>query len=154
MMWWEFLYGLVTQYGLVGLFAASFIGSTPLIPFMTELFFPFFVRLGVNKYRLIIVATAGSLLGTWFNYLIGHRGSKFIHRRMEEEHVERVRRIMNVYGWLGLFVVIAVPLPLPVDPITILCGLGRMNPVRFTMVIITAKILRYSLFLGLFSWIF
>lgn len=147
------LTGLVTAYGIFGLFLAAFLGSTIFIPFSVEALLPLLIKANVDLYRIVIVASIGALLGTWVNYLLGYYGSEYIKKKVGEEKISKAKEAMDKYGWPGLFIVIftPVPLPIPVDPITIIPGLARMNFFRFSVVVFIAKLARYSFFVGILN---
>ena len=145
------LHYIVLNYGLDGLFIASAIGSTIFVPFTVELWFPLFLRAGIPRLSVLAYATAGALLGTLVNYALGFYGAKVIQRHAKGEGVVRAKRIMDRYGWLGVFVILVLPIPLPVDALTIVCGLTRMSLIEFTITVLAAKIIKYSLALELFS---
>jgi len=146
------LMGLVLKYGLFGLFIYSFIVSTIFVPATVDVVLPIMISVGLNQYEILIVATIGSLLGTWINYYIGYIGSKIIDKHLKEENVIRIKKRVDKYGWLGLLVIIAIPV-FPVDPITVLCGVARMNFLEFTIVVFLGKLLKYSFVIGIFEFI-
>ncbi len=150
----EWLKLMVQQYGLLGLLFSSFLGSTIFLPLSVELTFPVLVRSGVHKIAIVWFAALGSLTGTFLNYVLGYMGIKYVYDHTRKEEVGRARRFMDRYGWAGVFVALAFPVPLPVDPITVLCGASKMNPLEFTAVVFTAKLLKYSLWLGIVSIVF
>jgi membrane protein YqaA with SNARE-associated domain len=145
----EHLTLLVREYGLIGLFISSMAGSTIFIPFSVELTFPFLAAAGVSKYHILISATLGSFTGTLSNYLIGLWGIKTAEKHVKKVDVERAHQFMNKYGWAGLITVLAVPIPLPVDPITIVCGMVKMRLSEFTAAVIIGKTIKYAIILGL-----
>ena len=141
---------LIIQYGsLIGLFISSLIGSTIFIPFWVEAPLVGLIKLGVNPYLVVIVASIGSLIGTIVNYLLGYLGSGIIKRKVDAGKMDHAKKMMDKYGWSGLFVIIL--LPLPVDPITIFPGIARMNFIEFAIVVFLAKLAKYSLIVGLFN---
>ena len=145
--------GIIEAYGLFGLFISSLVGSTIFLPFSVDLVLPVMLKSGLNPYSVLITATIGSLLGTWINYLFGYMGSKIIYRHVKEEKVIRTKKIVDRYGWLGLLIIIAIPFPLPVDPITILLGIARMNFIEFTIIVFLGKLFKYSLVIGMLEFI-
>jgi membrane protein YqaA with SNARE-associated domain len=150
----EILTGIIVQYGLPGLFIACFLVSTIFIPFTLELFFPPLIAVGVNPVHILLVAVSGSMLGVWLNYLLGYYGVKLIHNRISKQDLDKAKRIMDRYGWFGLFLVMVLPLPLPTDPLTVLCGMSRMNPIEFTIASAVGKLIKYGISIGLFKLFF
>lgn len=151
----NFLAELIANYGFIGLFLASFLGSTIFFPFAVELFIPLFTFYLKNPYLVVFLLTIGSSLGTCVNYALGFLGAKAIKKRVSKEHLEQARKLTNKYGWPGLLLIIALPFPgLPVDPITIFPGIARMNFHEFIVVVFLGKLIKYSLFVGLFNSLF
>ena len=139
------LMGFVFQYGLVGLFFSAFIGSTIFVPFSVEAAEIFLIEAKQNPYLVVVVAAVGALMGTWVNYGIGFFGSEIVEKRIGINNINKAKAFMNKYGWSGLFLVIFIPTPIPVDPITIIPGITRMGFLEFSIVIFVAKLLRYAL---------
>lgn len=139
------LEGIIAKWGIPGLFIVAFFSSTIFIAFPLEGLFPILLQY-TDAMTMVAVAAAGSLLGTWVNYGLGLLGSKVIKERYEPQQLERAKKLMDKYGWFGLLVVVSIPLPgLPVDPLTIVPGIVRMNPVEFTAAVFIGKLIKYSI---------
>jgi len=139
---------LIVHYGLVGLFVSSFIGSTLFLPFSVEAMLPILIGLNLDIVQIVLVACVGATLGTCVNYGIGFFAAGLVEKRLGEESLKNAKNILDKYGWLGLFLIIAAPLPLPipVDPVTVIPGLARMNFRDFILVIFCAKLVKYTIF--------
>ena len=150
----DLLISLVQHYGILGLFASALIGSTIFIPFSVEAAILVLIPTHANPYLLILVATAGALIGTWINYAIGFYASELAEKKIGPQNIEKAKNFMNKWGWPGLFLIVFIPTPIPTDPVTIIPGITRMNFLEFTIVILLAKILRYAVLVGLLEGIF
>lgn len=150
----ESIIGFVVRYELLGLFFASLIGSTIFVPFMTELLFPIAIKSGFDIYHIVFIAALGATFGTWINYGVGFLGSKFIEKRVDHRRIEDAKRFMNRYGWVGLLFLIAIPFPIPVDPITIVPGISRMNFIEFSIVVFIGKLIKFAIFVGIIDSLF
>ena len=137
----------VREYGLIGIFLASAIGSTIFVPLSAELTFPILVAAQVNRLAILVAATVGALLGTLVNYWLGYRGVSIADKYLRKEDLEKAHKIMNRYGWVGVMVALAVPVPLPIDPLTILCGITRMDLKEFIAAVVVGKAIKYALVL-------
>lgn len=146
-----FLADMISQWGIFGLLPVSLIGSTIFVPFAVEFFFPALLASGVDPYLIVITAAIGSTLGTFVNYWLGHAGSRYVKRKVDGEGVEKATKLMNRYGWFGLLFIITIPLPIPVDGVTIIPGIARMNFLWFSVVVFFGKLLKYAFFVGLFN---
>ena len=146
-----FLTEMISHWGIFGLLPVSIIGSTIFVPFAVEFFFPALLASGVDPYFIVITAAIGSTLGTFVNYWLGHAGSRYVKRRMDGKRVEKATNLMNRYGWFGLLFIITIPLPIPVDGVTIIPGIARMNFLWFSAVVFFGKLLKYAFFVGLLN---
>ncbi|ODS43007.1 MAG: hypothetical protein MSIBF_07105 [Candidatus Altiarchaeales archaeon IMC4] len=136
----------ILEYGVFGLFLVSAAFATIFVPGAPEPVMGLLLGFNENPYAILAAATIGSLVGIWVNYLLGLYGEKIIEKWVKPERIARAKKIMDKYGAVGLFFVLA--LPLPTDPITILCGLTKMSPIIFTITVVLSKLVRYSIFLG------
>lgn len=141
------LISILKEHGLVGLFIVSFLGSTIFIFFPIEGVFPFLLASGVDTISMILVATLGSLMGTSVNYALGFIGSNIIEKKVDHEKIRHAKEIMNKYGWVGLFIIVALPFnPIAMDPVTVIPGLTKMNYIEFAVTVTAAKILKYGFY--------
>lgn len=153
-----FLTALAQQYGFAGLFAVSASGSTIFVPFSVEIALVPLAAAGLNPVMLVLVAAAGSLLGSSFNYALGFYGAgwfekRFMKKKNQKEEIKKAEELADKYGWLGLFVLLSLPIPLPVDALTILAGAGRMDLKIFLPVIFFSKFIKYSIVVGLLGFL-
>jgi len=146
-----FLAEMIGRWGVFGLLPVSIIGSTIFVPFAIEFFFPALLASGVDPYLIVITAGVGSTLGTFVNYWLGHAGSRYVKKKVDGEKVEKATTLMNRYGWFGLLFIITIPLPIPVDGVTIIPGIARMNFLWFSVVVFLGKLLKYAFFVGLLN---
>ncbi|TRZ55242.1 DedA family protein [archaeon] len=146
------------QYGLLGLFASSAIGSTIFVPFSVELVLVPLTAAGLNPVLLVLAAAIGSLLGSFFNYALGFYGTdwfekRFMKKKSQKEEIRKAEELADKYGWLGLFVLLSLPIPLPVDALTILAGASKMELKIFMPVIFFSKFIKYSIVVGLLKFL-
>jgi len=143
----------VSEFGLFGLFIVSGLGATIFIPFSAEMSFPVLVGASIPDLHILAAATGGAYIGTVINYAIGYKGGKYALKDVAEKDLKKAQDMMNKYGWFGIMGAMVIPLPLPVDPITILCGIARMDFLRFSAAIIAGKGLKYAILLGILAFI-
>jgi len=144
----QFLIQLAASYGLAGLFFSSLLISTIFIPFSVEFLLPPLLVMGVNPYHVLAVSVLGSTAGVWINYSLGYFGIHHIHKYVKEEDILKAKKVMDKYGWLGIFFIMGFPLPIPTDPLTVLCGISEMNPIEFTLAVLLGKFLKYGVAVG------
>ncbi len=167
-----FLKTAAQHYGLYGLLMTSAIGSTIFVPFSVEAALAMLIPAGINPVLLILVATAGSLIGSGLNYVIGFFSfgwfkKRFIRNEKQHEEIKKLDKFVHVSGWKFetycisvrifhdkfvhvcgwkvLFIALLLPISLPVDPLTILAGAGKMEVRIFLLVVFFGKLIKYSM---------
>ena len=150
----DFLFGLVTDYGLIGLFIVSAAGSSIIVPFSAEMTFPILLGCNFSKVSILFASSVGAYVGSSFNYFIGLKSGKYALKKVKEKDAKHAQDFMDKYGVLGLCIAMIVPLPLPVDPLTIIAGITKMHFNRFTIAVLTGKTIKYALLLELMVYLF
>lgn len=144
---------LIQQYGLVGLFLSSIAGSTIFLPFPVEVFLPLLVKARISLFNIVLIASLGSVIGTLVNYGVGMLGIKIAYKENVREKLRSSKNFVEEKGYIGFFVLLILPLPLPVDPLTVLAGVWHMDVKKFALVVFLAKLFKYSFTLGLFNFL-
>jgi membrane protein YqaA with SNARE-associated domain len=137
----ESLEGILTGYGYVGLFLASFLAST-IIPFGSEGLLVLLVYKKFNIPALVLVASVGNFLGACTSYYIGLKGRGFVEKylRVDPDEIEKAEKIFLKYG---PFVLLFTWLPFIGDAITVTSGLLRVKFWVFSILAFTGKFIRY-----------
>ncbi|MBQ9093720.1 MAG: DedA family protein [Prevotella sp.] len=135
---------ILEGYGYIGMFVAAFIAGS-VFPWSSEAIMLGLQAAGLDPVGLVVWGTAGNVLGSMFNYWVGHLGrldwiEKYLH--VKKESLDKAERFMHGHGaWIGFFAF----LPIIGSAITIMLGLMRAN-IFITMTSITiGKLLRYAL---------
>jgi membrane protein YqaA with SNARE-associated domain len=149
----SWMVSLIVHYGLVGLFISSILGSTIFIPFSVEAVLPVLVGLKLDPVQIVLVSAIGATIGTCVNYAIGFYATELVEKRLGEKNLKKAKDLMDKYGWPGLFLILVapVPLPIPVDPLTVIPGLAKMNFPEFVLIVLLAKLLKYSFFVAVLT---
>ena len=139
------------EYGLFGLFVVSFIGSTIFIPLAIEIFLAGLLGVGFNALTVVLIASLGSTLGSIINYLLGRMGIKYLEKKIKKDikNTDKLQKIANKYGVLGLFIILAIPIPIPADIFTVVAGISKMEFKYFILAVFVAKLLKYSFYAGI-----
>ncbi len=125
----DWLNSFATQYGYIGIFIISLIGST-------SIFFPIpssvviFTLAGQNLFDPFWIAVAaglGAAVGEFSGYLIGFGGRKLIGERYKKK-MDLLARLFKRYGSIVIFVFALTPLP--DDLLFIPLGVMRYSLVR------------------------
>jgi len=132
----------LTQYGLAGLFLASFAAAT-ILPLGSEVVLGVLLANGHDPTLSVIVATIGNVLGSVVNYLMGVWGAKFTMERIlrisEKEFTRATRRFKRFGAPCLLFAWV----PVIGDPLTLAAGVLRVNFPLFLILVTIGKGLRY-----------
>ena len=100
------LVALLTDYGYLGFFIASFIAGS-VFPFSSEAVMVGLMAAGLDTTGLVVYGTAGNALGSMFNYCVGRLGKpewieRYLH--VSNESLKKAQRFMAGRGaWMGFF---------------------------------------------------
>lgn len=135
---------LLIDYGYIGMFVSAFLAGS-VFPLSSELVMTALIAAGLSPVSLVVWSTAGNVLGSMFNYCIGHLGRmEWIERylKVKPEELDRARRFMSGHGaWMGFFSF----LPVIGEGLTIVLGLMRANILITIASVTIGKLLRYIL---------
>jgi membrane protein YqaA with SNARE-associated domain len=130
------------EYGLWGLFLASFLAAT-VLPFSSEAVLAFMVATGFDLYACIMVATIGNTLGGISCYYLGFIGNwdsieKYL--KLKPENLQKTKSWLDKYGSFTAFF---TWLPIVGDPLAVGLGIIRSNVTLVFIFMLTGKLLRY-----------
>ena len=141
------------SYGYVGIFVACIAAnSTMFLPapssavvfVMASVYSPFFVA---------IVGGLGAAGGEMVGYMAGYSGRRLFQDNAQDT---RIRRYMDRYGVLAIFVFAFLPLPL-FDLVGVAAGISRFPLIRFLVPCIMGKVLKMFMYAyagaGILPWI-
>lgn len=138
----DILLDFLSQYGYWGMLIAAFLAGS-FFPFSSEAVMLGFMAAGLDNWPLIIYGTIGNVLGSLFNYGVGHLGrldwvERYLH--VKKKDLDKVQRFMAGRGaWMGFFAF----LPILGSAITIMLGFMRSNFIISMLSITIGKLLRY-----------
>jgi membrane protein YqaA with SNARE-associated domain len=135
----------------VGLFVSAFTSAT-LLPGSSEAALIALLALGRGDAGLlVIVATAGNVLGSCVNWVLGRFFSSFRDRRwfpVDDQSYERAAAWFRRYGVWSLLL---SWLPIIGDPLTAVAGALRVGFLRFVVLVSLGKAARYVFILTAFD---
>jgi membrane protein YqaA with SNARE-associated domain len=139
----------LTEYGLWGLFFASFLAAT-VLPFSSEALLVIMVATGYNLYACLWVATIGNTLGGVSCYYLGFIGNwgmieKFL--KIKPENLKKIKGWLDKYGSFAAFF---TWLPAIGDPLAVGLGVIRSNAIFVFIFMFVGKLSRYF-FLAYFT---
>ena len=138
----DILLDFLSQYGYWGMLIAAFLAGS-FFPFSSEAVMLGFMAAGLDNWPLIIYGTIGNVLGSLFNYSVGHLGrldwvERYLH--VKKKDLDKAQRFMAGRGaWMGFFAF----LPILGSAITIMLGFMRSNFIISMLSITIGKLLRY-----------
>jgi membrane protein YqaA with SNARE-associated domain len=125
------------------LFFISFLAAT-IFPLSSELTLVGLLHSDIyNPYLLISIASAGNILGSIFNWLLGFYLLKHANKKwfpFKQNHINDASKRFSKYGlWSLLFAWV----PVIGDPLTFIAGILRVNLLVFLTLVSIGKICRY-----------
>ncbi len=134
-----------TSFGLIGLFLINLVSSASLFvsapAFLT-------VIAGGNLYPPILVAliaSIGAAFGDMISFLFGSSGRKLTKEKLERNpKILFLEKHFKKYGALIIFLMALIPNPF-FDAIGIFAGVFNYSPLRFFVIILIGRFLRYLL---------
>lgn len=129
--------------GYAALFIVSFLAST-ILPLGSEWLLVTLILNGNDPALLVIIATAGNYGGACTTYWIGIHGSAFFITkvlRIDERARKRAERFYAKYGSWSLFF---SWIPIIGDPLCLIGGLLEVSFVRFSVLVLSGKLVRYA----------
>ena len=131
------------EYGIIGLFLNSLLAATA-IPLPTEILTSALLIGGENIVLVAITLIIGSTIGGILNYFIGFGGNKLIKKMKKKSDVEKQdknhNKLLDKFGWSAIF--FAAWIPIIGDLILISAGVKKMTFIKFSIFMISGKIIK------------
>ncbi|MDA3966886.1 MULTISPECIES: YqaA family protein [Helicobacter] len=141
---------MIENLGILGLFLISFIASS-LYPLGSEVFVAMFIKLGYDKYLVLLVATLGNTLGTLSTYAIGYFGTNLILHSRFKENIKKAIKYVNITKKFGSLCAFFTFLPIIGDIFALALGITRCNLAKMIIFVTLGKTLRYYLIIHFIS---
>jgi membrane protein YqaA with SNARE-associated domain len=136
----------------VGLFLSAFTSAT-LLPGSSEAALLTLLAMGRGEaVALVIVATAGNVLGSLVNWVLGCFFSTFRDRRWFPVKARSYDRAVAWYRRYGSWSLLLSWLPVIGDPLTVAAGALRVDWLRFLVLVSLGKAGRYAFLAVAFYW--
>lgn len=140
---------LVQNYGLIGLFVASFLAST-IIPLSSEFALTGVLLAGVSPFYAFLAATIGNWLGGLTSYYIGRLGRWDLIEKwfgIKEEKLIKQKEKIQKYGSLLAFF---TWLPIIGDLFAIGLGFYRIDFIKTSIFMLIGRSMRFAVWVLLF----
>ncbi|MBM1687769.1 YqaA family protein [Sulfitobacter geojensis] len=126
-----------------GLFASALVAAT-LLPMQSEAVLVALILQGDHPVALLlIVATAGNVLGSVINWALGRFLLRFKHKRWFPASDTQLAQAQGWYQRYGRWSLLGSWLPVIGDPITVVAGIMREPLLSFVFLVTLAKGVRY-----------
>ena len=132
------------EIGVVGLFFSAFLSAT-LLPGTSEAALLWLVSEGEDVLILVVIATAGNVLGALVNFWIGKSGSQWLLKKVLRMSDAAVEKAGNFYQRYGVFSLLFSWLPIIGDPLTVAAGLFHLPASQFIPLVTIGKLARYAI---------
>lgn len=126
-----------------GLFTAAFIAAT-LLPMQSEAALVGLLLSGYSPWLLLAVASAGNVLGSVINWLLGRGIERFRDRRWFPANEAALIRAQRWYQRYGKWSLLLSWAPIIGDPLTVIAGVMREPLPVFLLLVGIAKVGRYA----------
>jgi membrane protein YqaA with SNARE-associated domain len=134
-----------------GLFVSAFTSAT-LLPGSSEAALITLLALGRgDAWLLVVVATAGNVLGSCVNWVLGRFFSGFRDRRWFPLDARSYARAAGWFRRYGAWSLLLSWLPIIGDPLTAVAGALRVDFLRFVVLVSLGKAARYGFILTAFD---
>lgn len=126
-----------------GLFAAAFVAAT-LLPAQSEAALAGLIVMGdYSPAALVLVASAGNILGSTVNWLMGRRLEACRDKRWFPVNPKMLDRATGWYRRYGRWSLLLSWMPVIGDPLTLVAGVLREPLWSFVVMVTVAKTARY-----------
>ncbi|WP_191833843.1 YqaA family protein [Pseudomonas fluorescens] len=126
-----------------GLFIAAF-GAATLLPMQSEAVLVGLLLTGNHSVTaLLLVATAGNVLGSAVNWLLGRYIEHYRHKRWFPVSDDKLDRAQQAYHRYGRWSLLLSWVPVIGDPLTMIAGVMREPFWSFLLIVLLAKATRY-----------
>jgi len=139
---------LLLSMGIFGVFLISIVDSSfvPLpIPGITDIMIIVFAAQKANWLLLVLLATAGSALGGYFSYQVGHAGGlTFLEKHVPPRIFKRVCNWMQNNAILAVALPAILPPPMPLSAFVLAAGALNMSRKKFVTTFTLSRAARHS----------
>lgn len=127
----------------IGLFLASLLAAT-IIPAQSEaILVALLLNDKYNPWLLVTVASAGNILGSVINWILGYSVQKLQHKKWFPLKPDKLERAVNWYRRYGRWSLLLSWVPIIGDPLTVAAGVMREKFSMFLLLVSVGKIVRY-----------
>jgi membrane protein YqaA with SNARE-associated domain len=142
------LLAFLFHFGIFGIFLVSIIDSSfvPLpVPGVTDIMIIVLAAKHTNWPLLVALATAGSAIGGYLSYQVGHSGGMaFLEKHVPPRIFHRVCDWMEHHAILSVALPAILPPPMPLSPFVLAAGALNMSRRKFLSIFTVSRGLRHA----------
>jgi membrane protein YqaA with SNARE-associated domain len=140
---------VLASFGVFGIFLVSIVDSSfvPLpVPGVTDIMLVLFAAAQkTNWILLIFLATAGSALGGYLSYEVGHAGGmQFLEKHVPPRIFKSVCDWMQGHAILAIALPAILPPPMPLSPFVLAAGALKMSRKKFLTIFTVSRAARHA----------
>ena len=139
---------LFFHFGVFGIFFISIVDSSfvPLpIPGVTDIMIIVLAAQHTSWILLVALATAGSAIGGYLSYQVGHSGGMaFLEKNVPPRIFKRVCDWMENHAILSVALPAILPPPMPLSPFVLAAGALKMSKRKFLTTFTISRCLRHA----------
>ena len=140
---------MLTLSAYLGLFLSA-LGAATLLPLQSESVLVALLLSGAySPWGLLAVASAGNILGSLLNWLLGRYLEHFRHKPWFPVSDARLQQAQRGYARYGRWSLLLSWVPTIGDPLTLVAGVMRERLWVFLLIVSLAKTARYAVLVGL-----
>jgi len=124
------------------LFFSALISST-LFPGGSEALLLYRLNEGGDVMGLVVIATAGNVLGSLITYAMGRLGNEAVHKKWLRISPEQIKKAETWFATWGKPSLLMAWLPIVGDPLCLVAGLLRCGLIPFVLLVAAGKFIRY-----------
>jgi membrane protein YqaA with SNARE-associated domain len=139
----------LASFGVFGIFLVSIVDSSfvPLpVPGVTDIMLVVFAAQKSNWILLVFLATAGSAIGGYLSYEVGHAGGmQFLEKHVPARIFKNIREWMEKHAFLAIALPAVLPPPMPLSHFVLAAGALKMSRKKFLTIFTLSRGARHAL---------
>lgn len=139
---------LLASFGVFGIFVVSIVDSSfvPLpVPGVTDIMLVVFAAQKANWILLVLLATAGSAVGGYLSYEVGHAGGmQFLEKHVPARIFKNITEWMEQHAFLAIALPAVLPPPMPLSPFVLAAGALKMSKKTFLTIFTLSRAVRHA----------
>jgi len=139
----------LASFGIFGIFLVSIVDSSfvPLpVPGVTDIMLVVFAAQKSNWILLLLLATAGSAIGGYLSYEVGHAGGmQFLEKHVPARIFKNIREWMEKHAILAIALPAVLPPPMPLSPFVLAAGALKISKKKFIAIFTLSRGARHAL---------